>query len=355
MSNRYNVLIMGASYGSLFATKVLLAGHDAALVCTPATAELINGEGTMVRFPIRGRETPVDIYSSDLESNLRAMVPEGLDPGSFDLVVLAMQEAQYSAPGVRELLRRVAAERTPCLAVMNMPPLPYLERIPKLSVGPLEKCFVEPSLWSEFDPGLVTLASPDPQAYRPPDGPKNHLHVGLPTNFKAAPFENEEHTAILRNLEAGIDAVRYDPGNGPLEIPVKLRVYESLFVPLAKWPMLVSGNYRCIKPDEMISIRDAVHSDVDASREAYSWAGQLCVELGASDTDLVPFEKYAKAAEGLGKPSSAARALFGGAEYIERVDCLIQQIALQQDLRSDTVDEIVRLVDHRLAKNRAGS
>ena len=95
MSNRYNVLIMGASYGSLFATKALLAGHDATLVCTPATAELINREGTMVRFPIRGRETPVDIYSSDLESNLRAMVPEGLDPGSFDLVVLAMQEAQY--------------------------------------------------------------------------------------------------------------------------------------------------------------------------------------------------------------------------------------------------------------------
>ena len=53
--------------------------------------------------------------------------------------------------------------------------------------------------------------------------------------------------------------------------------------------------------------------------------------------------------------SSAARALFGGAEYIERVDCLIRRIALQQDLRSDTVDEIVRLVDDRLEKNRAGN
>jgi len=355
MSNRYSILVMGASYGSLFATKALLAGHDATLVCTPATAELINREGTMVRFPIRGRETPIDIYSSNLEPELRATVPEDSSPEGFDLVVLAMQEAQYGAPGVRELLKQVAKQKTPCLAVMNMPPLPYLERIPKLSVEPLRQCFVEPSLWSDFEPGLVTLASPDPQAYRPPDGPKNHLHVGLPTNFKTAPFENEEHTEMLRNLEADIAAVRYDPGDGLLEVPVKLRVYESLFVPLAKWPMLVSGNYRCIKLDEMISIRDAVHGDLDASREAYSWAEQLCVELGAADTDLVPFEKYAKAAEGLGKPSSAARALFGGAEYIERVDCLIRRIALQQDLRSDTVDEIVRLVDDRLEKNRAGN
>ena len=75
--------------------------------------------------------------------------------------------------------------------------------------------------------------------------------------------------------------------------------------------------------------------------------------LGADDDDLVPFEKYAKAAEGLGKPSSAARALFGGAEHIERVDCLVRRIARQQGLQSDTLDEIVTLVDERLGKNRS--
>jgi hypothetical protein len=47
------------------------------------------------------------------------------------------------------------------------------------------------------------------------------------------------------------------------------------------------------------------------------------------DADLVPFEKYAKAAEGLANPSSVARALFGGAEYIERIDCLVRRIADQ--------------------------
>jgi hypothetical protein len=103
----------------------------------------------------------------------------------------------------------------------------------------------------------------------------------------------------------------------------------------------------------MISIKDAVHANPDQSRQVYDWAEKLCKALGADDADMVPFEKYAKAAEGLGKPSSAARALFGGAEHIERVDCLVRRIARQQGLQSDTLDEIVGLVDARLKTNRA--
>ena len=103
----------------------------------------------------------------------------------------------------------------------------------------------------------------------------------------------------------------------------------------------------------MIPIRDAVHANVEKSREVYDWVSGLCTSLGADDDDLVPFEKYAKAAEGLGKASSAARALFGGAEHIERVDCLVRRIARQRGLQFDTLDEIVTLVDERLAKNRS--
>jgi hypothetical protein len=40
-------------------------------------------------------------------------------------------------------------------------------------------------------------------------------------------------------------------------------------VPLAKWPMLMAGNYRCIRPEEMIPIKDAVHTNVDQSRNVY--------------------------------------------------------------------------------------
>lgn len=352
---KYNVLILGASYGSLFGTKLLLAGHSATLVCTKPTAELINSDGTVVRFPIRGRDTPVDIASPGLDGQLAAATPENVDPGAFDLVVLGMQEAQYGAAGVRELMERVAAARVPCLAIMNMPPLSFLERIPGLSTASLTRCYTDADVWQGFEPGLVTLASPDPQAFRPPDEPKNFLQVGLPTNFKTARFADQGHTDMLANLEADIVAIRFDPGDGAIEIPVKLRLHESLFVPLAKWPMLIAGNYRCIRAEDMIPIREAVHADLERSRDIYDWTWQVCARLGADDADMVPFEKYARAAEGLGKPSSAARALFGGARHIERVDCLVQQIAAQQELQSDTVDEIVALVDARLANNRAAA
>jgi hypothetical protein len=343
------VLILGASYGSLVATKLLMAGHDVQLVCTPGTAALINKEGTIVQFPIRGREGLLDIASKDLPGKLSAAAPEQVKPEGFDLVVLGMQESQYGTEGVKELMARIASARVPCLAIMNMPPLQYLHRIPGLDIKALEGCFTDPSVWSGFDPRLVTLASPDPQAFRPADREKNVLQVGLPTNFKAARFDDDAPTALLRELESGIEAARYDG----VEIPVKLKTHESIFVPLAKWPMLITGNYRCVTPDKAISIRDAVHGDIAQSAAIYEWVSQLCLRLGAEREDLVPFEKYAKAAEGLLKPSSAARALFSGAPHIERVDCLVRRIAKQQGLSSTVLDEIVRLVDERLAKNRA--
>jgi hypothetical protein len=79
---------------------------------------------------------------------------------------------------------------------------------------------------------------------------------------------------------------------------------------------------------------------------------KLCELLGADEKDLVPFEKYAAAAQALATPSSAARALFGGAPNIERVDRLVKTIAAQKGMRSEAVDEIVALVDARLEANR---
>ena len=78
----------------------------------------------------------------------------------------------------------------------------------------------------------------------------------------------------------------------------------------------------------------------------------LCVKLGASPDDLVPFEKYAAAAAELVRPSSAARALFAGAPNIERVDRLVQSIAAQHGMRNAVLDATVALVDVRLELNR---
>src|SRR6185295_9193598 len=103
-----------------------------------------------------------------------------------------------------------------------------------------------PTVWDGFDPKMMTLCSPDPQAFRPPEEPVNVLQVRLPTNFKSARFESAAHTQMLRNLEADIEAVRFDDGGRKIELPVKLKVFDSIFTPLAKWAMLVAGNYRCV-------------------------------------------------------------------------------------------------------------
>jgi hypothetical protein len=228
-----------------------------------------------------------------------------------------------------------------------------MARIPGLDAATLTGCYTDPTVWANFEPGLLTLCSPDPQAFRPPEEPVNVLQVSLPTNFKVARFDSDDHTAMLRQLQADIEAVRFDPGDGPIELPVKLKVHDSVFVPLAKWAMLLTGNYRCVQEDEMRPIRDAVHSDLEQSRAVYDWVKSLCVKLGADEADLVPFEKYAAAAQGLAKPSSAARALAAGAPNIERVDKLVQTIAAQQGMRSEAVDKTVALVDGWLARNRA--
>src|SRR5881409_421323 len=348
MGSKYKTLIMGASYGSLLGTKLALAGHAVHLICLPAEADLINREGAIVRMPVKGRDGLVEINSKKLPGRMSAGGTAGVNPSDYDLVALAMQEPQYRSPGVRELLVAVAKAKAPCMSIMNMPPLPYLKRIPGIDADALRSCYTDASVWDAFDPKLVTLCSPDPQAFRPPEEKVNVLQVRLPTNFKSARFDSEAHTAVLRRLESDVEASRFEG----IELPVKLKVHDSIFVPLAKWAMLMAGNYRCITKDGIRSIKEAVHTDIGASRSVYDWVVKLCKSLGAREDDLVPFEKYAAAAQGLTTPSSAARALFGGAPNIERVDRLVKTISAQKGMRSDAVDEIVALVDARLEANR---
>jgi len=325
-----------------------MAGHDVTLVCRDATAKLINEEGTQVRIKLRDEPEHRVINSKDLPGTVSASTPDKVNPQNFDLVALAMQEPQYSSGQVKDLMMHIASAKVPCLSIMNMPPSPYLARIPSLSRADLNACYDDPSVWDGFEPGLISLCSPDPQAFRPPEEQANFLHVGLPTNFKAAVFDSPEHNAMLRQLESDIAAVTLDGK----DVPVKLRVFDSLFVPMAKWSMLLTGNYRCVTPSSVQAIRDAVHSNLEESSNMYAWVDALAKTLGADAADLVPFEKYATAAENLLKPSSVARAIDGGSFSIERVDKLVQMVGAELGIQSDAVDLVVKTVDDRIAQNK---
>ena len=342
-----DILVLGASYGSLFATKCLMAGHNVTLICTSRTAELINNEGTEVRIKLRGEDEHRSIRSKDYKGSCTAVTPDQSHPYSYDLIVLAMQEPQYAIPDVKNLMKRIARSGRPVLSIMNHPPLAYLRRIHKLAHVDLSSCYTDAEVWDEFDPALVSLCSPDPQAFRPPDEPNNVLHVGLPTNFKAAAFGDRANTNMLRQLELDIANVTLEGK----DVPVKLRVYDSLFVPMAKWSMLCAGNYRCVLDDGAQSINSAVHGDLGATAMIYSWVVEVAQKLGAELVDTVPFHKYAHAADNLLKPSSVARAIEAGSSQVERVDKLVQLVARSLDMQNDELDRIVKTVDNRLLDN----
>ena len=61
-----------------------------------------------------------------------------------------MQEPQYRSPGVRELLDAVAKSRVPCMSIMNMPPLPYVKRIPGLDYEALKPAYTDATRVGQF-------------------------------------------------------------------------------------------------------------------------------------------------------------------------------------------------------------
>ena len=116
------ILILGASYGSLLSTKLLMAGHDVTLICRSKSAALINSEGTEVRIKLRDEDVHRSFLSENFVGQLDAVTPADARPEDYDLIGLAMQEPQYSEPQVRDLMRRIAVSRKPCLSIMIMPP-----------------------------------------------------------------------------------------------------------------------------------------------------------------------------------------------------------------------------------------
>ena len=116
------ILILGASYGSLLSTKLLMAGHDVTLICRSASAALINSNGTEVRIKLRDENVHRSFLSKNFAGKLNAVTPAEARPEGYDLIGLAMQEPQYSEPQARDLMRRIAVSRKPCLLYTSPSP-----------------------------------------------------------------------------------------------------------------------------------------------------------------------------------------------------------------------------------------
>ena len=346
------VLVLGASYGLLAAVKISLAGHHVTLVCRRAEADMFLADGAQVLIPTkdladrRALKLPTIAGVTHIGGVLGVVEPAGAQPDQFDLAILAMGEPQFAAPEIASLIAKIGQTVLPCLSLMNLLPATFLAAL-GLDTAKLAPAYGAFDVWQTLSPSQITSASPDPQAVRLDTARPNDLTVTLASNFKVAPFVDPSHQALIVRLAHGVDHI-----DGPATA-VRIVAHPSRFVPLAKWPMLITGNCRCLRDGPPVSIGEAVHSELAESRQIYEWVSSIVRMIGASDNDLIPFDRYAAAAQSLSLPSSLARALYAKAPKIERVDLLVQLVAEELGQRSETLNSIVDHIETALIRNRA--
>jgi len=234
---------------------------------------------------------------------------------------------------------------------MNLAPPPFLARL-GVDADKLNGVFHSTAVWAKFDPNKITLASPDPQAVRPDHAAPGLLICTLPSNFKAAPFAIAEDQLLLQQLASDMSRVEVVIGDATVRPPVALVASSSLFVPLAKWPMLITGNCRCVLETGVRSIAEAVLTDMEASTALYEQVRQLTLRLGAREQDLVSFQSYAETASRLVRPSSLARALEAGVCNVERIDRLISILFAEHGFAGRLIAPVVEMIETRLKRNR---
>lgn len=349
------ILVLGAAYGLLPSVRLVLAGHAVTVVCRNTEQAGLVASGATVNFLDRhgAVRTKVSVAAQRGKpaKNTLGLASPDVDPGNYDLVLLAMGEPHYADPDVAQLIRRVARSRRPVISLMNLLPPPFLARLGTLNTLELRTAYEAWNVWQSLDPDLVTAASPDAQAVRlDPENP-GELAVTLASNFKVAPFQSPEHNDLLQEVCQDVSAYRFE--GAPL--PVRIQAHSALHVPLSKWPMLIAGNCRCLRlSGGIVSIRDAVAEDPHASRAIYDWALSVVSEAGADPNSLVPFDAYYRATAALSRPSSFARAISSGAKSVERVDKMVQLAASSLGLDAlPELDAIVEFVDERTGNGLA--
>lgn len=355
MESGFDILVLGAAYGLLPAVRCCLGGHRVTLVCRQEEREALARQGASVTAQRRdgkpGRLLHAPAAKGRAESaGVLGLVGPDPSPEGFDMVLLAMSEPQYADAQIADLMSRIADLGLPIVSVMNLLPACFLRRLARFDVDALQPAYAAWDVWQRFDPRKVTAASPDAQAVRTrPDRPEE-LTVTLASNLKVAPFHDPADQAMLVTLAES--TARIAPGD--VAVPARIVAQDSLGAPLSKWPMLITGNCRCMHPDGTIrSIAEAVHDRIQESGEIYDLVAHIAMAAGASDRDIVPFRTYAAAARQLSRPSSLARALASGAQRVERIDLMILHVARALNQPTGAISKVSRIIESLLARNAA--
>ena len=351
------LLFLGGAYGSVLAVKCALAGHKVDVVCRAQEAANINNGRLTIHFPGNDGHS---IGVSQCKKNIRGIAPLSVEPSDYALCFLCMQEPQFADEDIVSLITQLVSLSIPIISLMNMPLPPYLLGRMGVDLPAAPKIWKNNALWSKLAPNSFTASSPDPQAIIEITHDATRVSLTLASNLKVAPFQNRAYQKRLEQLANDVNGLRVRHKSSAWSPRVRLVAHESPYVPLAKWPMLIAGNFRCVGLASAESIRSAIWSDLNESKSIYEWVTALCGDLVRTvdkscdlDQIFVPFDRYANAAQQLTFPSSVARGLLSGATDVERVDRLLQELANALNRGSEFIDSVVDLVDEILTANRA--
>ena len=195
-------LVIGASYGLLPAAKIAASGHPVTVIGYAEEIAAITADGLYIDFG-SGRTLRPPLGPQ----GLRFCSPEAVEVGAHDLVFLAVQEPQVRAPALTDLLAQIGGH-IPIAALMNMPPPPFLDRIPTLPIAIRARAYGAPSAWAPLPPDRITQASPDAQAVRPDPNRPGLLQVTKASNFKFAPFARATDQVLLDRVTRAASRLR---------------------------------------------------------------------------------------------------------------------------------------------------
>lgn len=339
------ILVLGAAYGLLPAMRLLTAGHNVTVICRPEEQSDLVDHGAQISFKASDQRLEAPAAMGRGTPGVLGVTDADVELSGTDLVILAMSEPHFAAPEISALIKKIGEAGLPVISISNAPPPPFLRRLNKLNTDALQEAYIAWDAWQYLKPEQVTAVSPDAQAVRKNPSRLNELTVTLGSNFKVAPFHRESDQALLERLARDVAAYEVDGR----QVSVRFVPHRSLYAPLAKWPMLVTGNCRCLGSDgSMVSISDAVRSDLEASREVYEWVLELVQKTGADDSDLVPFRHYAAVSRRLIAPSSFARSVVARGGAVERVDKMVQLTGRALGMSHGDLDAIVTFADNHM-------
>lgn len=340
---KLQILIFGANYGLILAVKFALAGHHVTIVGHQPECELIALDGAHIVYP--------DGQTLSANNKISSTPPENVDPDVYDIAFLVIQEPQAVQSEIAKLILNIS-EKIPIASLMNLPPEPFLRRLGGFSPFLWRDSHTASKVWDQVSSERFTCASPDPQAFRPDAKVYNILQVSHVANFKFAPFASSSDQSILTRLSRDIENVRFETGK---RAPIQIVRTNSVYAPLAKWPMLVTGNCRCVRDGRApISIYEAVNTDLNASRTLYNGVVVALIGRGVPASCLVDFDHYVKATQTLTRPSSLALAIERGTTKVERIDRLVCNLLTEAPNSKIALNQILTirdLIDQRLNSN----